>query len=145
MGSWAELGGKWSTELNVPMGPRSLLSSWSRVVSSSWLQLAIVDEMPMSLSPLPKGNDSVFMGWHVHWPIGGTNGTEMRNSMQIFLEKGVLGIFSYVVIDFSLSEVLILYCCHSCNAQESRRMLSKVWQWESTQTVILQNLLSLDW
>lgn len=58
----------------------------------------------------------------MHLPIGGTNGTEMGNPMQIFLEQGVLGILSYMAIDFSTMEVLIPSHYHRCGLLETGRM-----------------------
>lgn len=58
----------------------------------------------------------------MHLPIGGTSGTEMGNSMQIFLEQGVLGILSYMGIDFSAKEVLIPSRYHSWSLLEPGRM-----------------------
>lgn len=58
----------------------------------------------------------------MHLPIGGTNGTEMGSSMQIFLEQRVLGILSYMAIDFSTKQVLIPSHYHRCSLLESGRM-----------------------
>lgn len=58
----------------------------------------------------------------MHLPIGGTNGTEMENSMQIFLEQRVLGVLSSMARDSSTKEALIPSLYHSCNLLESGRM-----------------------
>lgn len=58
----------------------------------------------------------------------------MGSSMQIFLEQRVLGILSYMAIDFSTKQVLIPSHYHRCSLLESGRMWNQMGQWEWTQT-----------
>lgn len=116
---------------------RSLISSCARCHDYSWPFLV--------RGPCPCHGSSkeitVSMEWHVHLPIGGTNGTEMGNSMQIFQEQRVLGILSCMATDFSAKEVLIPSHYRSWSLLESGRMWTEMGQWESTKLlVILLNL-----
>lgn len=98
-----------------------MVSTCAQMVSMSWPELAAFGESPMSPHSSSK-EMTVSMERHVHLPIGGTSGTEMGNSMQIFLEQRVLGILSYMAVDFSTKEVLIPSRYHSGSLLESGRM-----------------------
>lgn len=128
-----ELGGKRSVE----MGPKETNGVWCPP-APRWCLCHGHSWLPLVRVPCPHHSSSkemtVSMEWHVHLPIGGTSGTEMGNSMQIFLEQRVLGILSYMPVDFSTKEVLIPSRYHSGSLLESGRMWSNMGQWESTQT-----------